>query len=189
MKDASDLNAVSSMSNKTTVDDSSEEPLFIVRLRVFLFGLGLFLIALLCVGIIAAFGKINDVVFWNFTTNASPEKIKSIEIWEISDSNIENNPPIIVEDKEAISDFVRALSTIQEYDPRQISGKHNLRILVKLNVIETIEIDCFTIQGSNRVIVRSVFISPNFLAGSTTTAIFPESNFYDWLISVGVNLQ
>jgi hypothetical protein len=137
----------------------------------------------------AAFGKISDLIFWNFTTNTSSEKIAGIEIREVSDSNPRNNQFIIVEDKEAISRFVKALSTIQEYDPHQISGKHNLRILVKLNFIETIEIDCFTIQGSNRVIVDSVFISPNFLASSVTTAIFPESDFYDWLISVGVNLQ
>lgn len=184
-----EIETVPLISNKTTIDDSLGEPFFIVHLRAFLFGSGLFLIVLLCVGIIAALGKINDVIFWNFTINALPERIESIEIQEISDSNTKNNPPIIVKDKEAISHFVTALSTIQEYDPDQISGQHDLRIFVKLNAIETIEIDCFTIQGSNSIIVRSVFISPNFLAASVTTAIFPESDFHDWLISVGVNLQ
>ena len=174
MKDSSDIN---------------EEPYSIRRARAFFFGLKIFIVIILCVGVLAAFGKISDLIFWNFTTNASPERITSIEIREVSDSDPRNNQVIIVEDKEAISRFVKALSAIQEYDPHQISGKHNLRILVKLNVIETIEIDCFTIQESNRVIVRSVFISPNFLAASVTTAIFPESDFYNWLISVGVNLQ
>ena len=183
MKGLSDIN------NKTTFDDSLEEPYFFVRLRAFLFGLRLFFIVLLCVGVIAALGKINDVIFWNFTKNASPERIESIRIQEISDSNPKNNQTIIIEDKEVITHFVKALSTIQEYDPKQISGQHNLQIFVKLNAIETIEIDCFTIQESNSIIVRSVFISPNFLAGSVTTAIFPESDFYDWLINAGVNVQ
>ncbi len=175
-------------------DDPKGEPLFNLtpwgnfRVASFLILLVAFLIVSLCAGVIIGIGTMSSNAFWKFAKNAAPEDIQKIEIQRVENQGKIVTQSIMIDDKKSIEDFLSAFSTIEEYDPDRLV-EYNLRVILHLKSIETIEMDCYTVEGSNDIIIASVFIKPNFFAASSVTAIFPGPYFHDWVVDAGIELK
>ncbi len=100
---------------------------------------------------------------------------------------------IAVTDDIFLGSFIAALKTIQPHSSERLIPENEIKIIVWLNDGQKIEFVSYSTKSTGHTIfVRSVTVSdsqPSWLAFGRGDAKFPDSQLYDWVSSVGVNLH
>jgi hypothetical protein len=156
--------------------------------RVFLFAIffSCFFIGFLLSGFVTQ----NAKMYWQFIENTTPADIKQIDVQQIDRDNKRISNPISISDANEVAKFVSIIKEVQDYRPNHPSYKSS--ILVKLSLADNrkIEFECYTMEaGGKNIFVGGVWITPSFYSYGNGNAQFPEPEFYNWLVSIGVPMQ
>ncbi len=150
-----------------------------------LFILGTLICAL---GLIGLPGRVerNGELFLDFAQNADASDIQEIDI-QRTDSVEE---PIIINDEKAIIEFVAMPKTLQRSEFFRNVGDNYTTITIRLKDGQIHEFECYTLEYTGkRMHIAQVFFSKNSkfsYSFGNLNAQFPNDNFYNWLISVGI---
>ena len=133
----------------------------------------------------------NTKQFWNFLNNVTPSEIEKIEVQRIDKNSIGISSPITVTDQVSIANFVSAIKTVQEDDlGSRFPTENETRVTVWLKNHHTVEFECYAIKDYGKSMsVGYIWMKPNIYSFGSGRAHFPESEFYNWLLSVGVDVD
>ncbi len=129
--------------------------------------------------------------FWNFLNNVTPSEIEKIEVQRTDNNGIGISDPITVTDQVSIANFVAASKTVQEDSlGYRFPTENETKVMVWLKNHHTVEFECYTIKDSGKTVsVGYVWVKPNIYSFGSGNAHFPELEFYNWLLSIGVDVK